>query len=166
MKPENIIKKLGLKPLEPEGGFYRETYLSPESVLSEHLPARYGADRRLSSAIYYFLEKGAVSKMHRLLSDEVFHFYAGDPVQLLTLNPQGGGSLVFLGKDIMSGQHPQVVVPSGVWQGMALVPGGEFALMGTTVAPAYTRDDFELGDPEKLSKRFPDYSELIKTVSG
>jgi len=104
--------------------------------------------------------------MHTLLSDEVFHFYAGDPVQLLTLSPQGGGSLVFLGKDIMSGQHPQVVVPAGVWQGKALVPGGEFALMGTTLAPAYTRDDFEPGDPDKLSKRFPDYSGLIKTLSG
>lgn len=165
MKPENVIKRLGLKPLEPEGGLYRETYLSPESVSAEHLPERYGGDRRFSSAIYYFLERGMVSKLHRLPSDEVYHFYAGDPVQLLTLSPEGGGGLVFLGKDIMSGQRPQAVVPAGVWQGMSLVPGGEFALMGTTVAPAYVPEDFEPGDPAELSKRFPDYSELIKTLS-
>ncbi len=166
VKPENIIKRLGLEPLEPEGGLYRETYLSSESISSKCLPERYDGDRRFSSAIYYLLEKGTVSKMHRLLSDEVFHFYAGDPVELLTLSPAGGSSLIFIGKDIMSGQRPQVVVPAGVWQGMTLVPGGEFALMGTTVAPAYTREDFEQGDPEKLSKQFPDHSELIRKLSG
>ncbi len=165
MKPENIIKKLGLEPLETEGGLFRETYVSPESVSSEHLPGRYKSDRNFSSAIYYFLKKGTVSRMHRLLSDEVYHFYAGDPVQMLSLTPGGAAGLVFLGKDIMSGQYPQVVVPGGVWQGMSLVPGGEFALMGTTVSPAHTQEDFELGNPEKLSEQFPDHTELIKTLS-
>ncbi len=164
VKPANIIKRLGLTPLEPEGGLHRQTYLSPESVSSGHLPDRYGGDRRFCSAIYYLLEKGTVSKMHRLLSDEIYHFYAGNPVQLLSLSSEGS-SLIFLGKDIMAGQRPQAVVPAGVWQGMALVPGGEFALMGTTVAPAYTPEDFELGDPEKLSKQFPGYEGFIKTLS-
>ncbi len=164
LKPANIIKKLGLKPLEKEGGFYRQTYVSPETIASSHLPDRYGGHRSFSSAIYYFLQKDEVSVMHRLLSDEVYHFYAGDPVQLLTLKP-GGPGLVFLGNDIMFGQHPQVVVPAGVWQGMKIVDGGEYALMGTTVSPAYAEDDFELGDPEKLSEQFPGHSELIKTLS-
>lgn len=164
MKPANIIKKLGLKPLEPEGGLYRQTYVSSETVAASHLPDRYGGDRKFSSAIYYFLQKGEVSVMHRLLSDEVYHFYAGDPVQLLTLRP-GGAGLIFLGGDIMFGQHPQVVVPAGVWQGMKIVDGGEYALMGTTVSPAYTGDDFEMGDPEKLSGRFPAHAELIKELS-
>ncbi len=163
LKPENIIKKLGLEPLEPEGGFYRQNYVSSEFFPSSRLPHRYGGDRFFSSAIYYLLEKGSVSAMHRLLSDEVYHFYIGDPVQLLTLGPAGAG-VIFLGGDIMSGQHLQAVVPSGVWQGMKLVDGGEFALMGTTVSPAYTREDFELGDAEKLSGQFPASSELIKTL--
>ncbi|WP_462137980.1 cupin domain-containing protein [Candidatus Mycalebacterium sp.] len=164
MKPANIIKKLGLKPLEREGGLYRQTYVSPETVASSHLPDRYKGDRNFSSAIYYFLQKNEVSVMHRLMSDEVYHFYSGDPVQLLTLKP-GGPGLVFLGSDIMFGQYPQVVVPAGVWQGMKIVDGGEYALMGTTVSPAYTEDDFELGDPEKLCKQFSEHSGLIKTLS-
>ena len=103
--------------------------------------------------------------MHRLLSDEVYHFYLGDPVQLLTLSPAGAG-LMFLGADIMSGQHPQAVVPAGAWQGLKLVDGGEFALMGTTVSPAYRREDFELGDTEKLAERFPAHAGLIRELSG
>ncbi len=164
MNSSQLIKKLGLKPLEPEGGLYRETYVSSETFPPGSLPGRYGGDRKFSSAIYYLLEKGGVSAMHRLVSDEVYHFYSGDPVQLLTLSSSGAG-LIFLGTDIMSGQHPQVVVPAGVWQGMKLVDGGEFALMGTTVSPAYTQEDFEAGDTEELSKQFPSHAELIKTLS-
>lgn len=164
MKPENIIRKLGLEPLEPEGGLYRETYLSPETVAGNALPPRYGGDRRFSSAIYYLLRKGTVSAMHRLRSDEVYHFYLGDPVQLLTVTTTGAG-LMFLGPDIMSGQYPQVVVPAGAWQGLKLVDGGEFALLGTTVSPAFTRDDFELADTDALSKKFPAHAELLKTLS-
>lgn len=162
IKPEHIIKKLGLKPLEPEGGLYRETYVSAEAFPS--LPARYRGERRFSSAIYYLLEKGEVSAMHRLVSDEVYHFYLGDPVQLLTLKP-GGAGLMFLGPDIMSGQHLQAVVPAGAWQGLKLVDGGEFALLGTTVSPAYKPEDFELGDAEKLAERFPAHAGLIRELS-
>ncbi|MCY4046591.1 MAG: cupin domain-containing protein [Candidatus Dadabacteria bacterium] len=162
IKASHIIKKLGLKPLEPEGGLYRETYLSSETFPS--LPARYRGERRFSSAIYYLLEKGRVSAMHRLQSDEVYHFYLGDPVQLLTLSPAGAG-LMFLGTDIMSGQHPQAVVPAGAWQGLKLVDGGEFALMGTTVSPAYKQEDFELGNTEKLAERFPAHAGLIRELS-
>src|SRR5436190_331660 len=119
---ELIIKQLGLTPHPKEGGFFRETYRAAETFPAEHLPARYQGPRSVSTAIYYLLTPGTFSALHRLASDEIFHFYAGQTVKMLQLWPDGSGKEVLLGPDVLAGESPQVVVPRGVWQGSFLVP--------------------------------------------
>src|SRR5438046_10492032 len=126
---EEIIALWQLRPLPLEGGYYRETYRS-----SDRLPT---ADKALSTAIYYLLTPRTFSALHRLPSDEIFHFYLGSPVQMLQLWTDGEGRVVTLGPDVLAGQSPQVLVPRGVWQGRYLLPGGAYALLGTTLAPAF-----------------------------
>jgi predicted cupin superfamily sugar epimerase len=145
MTAEEVIAKLGLTPLPGEGGYYRETYRSAESI-SEGLSFRYGANatRSTGTAIYYFLTPETFSALHRLKSDEVYHFYRGDPVQLTTIDSDGNVQQVLLGSRFEEGERCQFVVPAGVWQGSRLIAGGKWALLGTTVAPGFIFEDCEL----------------------
>lgn len=165
MKAVQLIERLGLKPLEIEGGYYFETFRSEEKVKASYLPNRYDNDRCLSTAIYYLLTPETKSNIHRVRSDEIFHFYLGDPVQMIHLNPNGSSNILFLGNNIASGQRPQVVVPSGVWQGSKLVEGGEFALMGTTVAPGFEPEDYEQGIRNELTEMFPQHKKIIDSLT-
>src|SRR5262245_27477920 len=148
---QEIIAALDLRPLPREGGYYRETYRSAES--------RPDHGRTICTAIYYLLTPHTCSALHRLPSDEVFHFYAGDPVSMLQLWPDGNGRLVTLGSDIRAEQKPQVVVPAGVWQGSWLASGGSFALMGTTMAPGFEFEDYEAGARSTLTEQYPEFAE-------
>ena len=165
MTAEQLIAKLKLKPLEIEGGYFFETFRSGDTVANKHLPDRYKSDRCLSTAIYYLLTSDTKSKMHRILSDEVFHFYLGDPVQMLQLNPNGSSNIIYIGNDILAGQRPQIVVPAGVWQGCQLVEGGEFALMGTTVAPGFEFEEYQHGERRELTEMFPQHKGLIEVLT-
>lgn len=165
MTADQIIKRLNLKPLPVEGGLYYETYVSNEKIKAEHLPDRYKNDKSFSTAIYYMHTPETRSLMHRLPSDEVYHFYLGDPVQMLLLYPNGNASIIYLGQDIMSGQRLQFLVPAGVWQGSFLLEGGRFALMGVTVSPGFDFSDYEAGNRDELKKRYPRYSGLIDKLT-
>jgi len=166
MDADFIIKLLGLEPLHDEGGWYRETYRSDDRLpRGEKLPARYSTDKRFSTAIYYLITADNFSALHRLLSDEIFHFYLGDPVLMLMLHPDGTGETLVLGSDLAGGHHPQLVVTRGTWQGMKLIGDGRFALLGTTVAPSFDREDFELGDRAGLQETYPEYGELIEQLT-
>ena len=163
---QEIIDILGLEPMPREGGYYVETCRSDEMLGTEVLPARYTGPRRLHTAIYYLLTPDTFSTMHRVVSDEVFHFYLGDPVEMLHLFPDGSHAVLILGSDMVSGQRPQVLVPSGVWQGCRLIDGGEFALMGTTVAPGFEFADYEQGDPDQLTHQYPKCKPLIAALTS
>jgi predicted cupin superfamily sugar epimerase len=99
--------------------------------------------------------------MHRLLTDELYHFYLGDPVTMLQLLPDGTHRIITLGHDVLNGQKVQCVVTNNVWQGSFLVEGGRFALLGTTMAPAFDFSDFALGDRESLIRQYPGCKDLI-----
>lgn len=153
-----VIKKLNLVPLPEEGGFYRQTYKSAVTVEAHSQ----GAEKRAAStAIYFMLTPESFSALHRLKTDEVYHFYAGDPMQLIQIDESGFLKQTVMGFDLMSGHLPQVVVPKGVWQGSRLVEGGRWALLGCTVAPAFEFMDFELGSREMLLQQFPEARSLI-----
>jgi predicted cupin superfamily sugar epimerase len=158
---EQIKRLLKLEPHPEEGGYFIETYRSDESVPADALPDRYGADRACGSAIYYLLTPETFSAMHRLRSDEVFHFYLGDPVEMLHLWPDGSGQVITMGPDVLGGMRLQVIVPRGVWQGTRLLPGGRFALLGTTVAPAFEYADYEPGEREVLVEAYPEFREWV-----
>src|SRR5205085_8618727 len=132
------------------GGYFRETYRSADLLPASALPPHYRAPRWASTAIYYLLTPDTCSALHRLGSDEVFHFYLGSPVRMLQLFPDGQGKELIFGPDLLEGQSVQVVVPRGVWQGSVLEPGGAFALLGCTVAPGFEYADYEGGNRAEL----------------
>jgi len=158
---EQIIEMFEMKPLKGEGGYYVETYRSGEQISRPALPSRYLNDRSFGSAILYLLTPNTFSRLHRLKSDEVFHFYLGGPVTMLQLHPDGSDEVITLGQDISASQKLQVTVPQGTWQGCLLNEPGRFALMGTTAAPAFDFKDFEPGDRETLLRKYPAQKDLI-----
>ena len=165
LTPERVIEILGLRPHPAEGGYFVETYRAGEGSDASALPGRYGGDRAHSTAIYYLLTPETFSEMHRLQSDEVFHFYLGDPVEMLRLHPGGSGEVVLLGSDLDAGQRPQVVVARGVWQGSRLVEGGRLALLGCTVAPGFEFEDYEPGRREELIEAWPGWRERLEALT-
>ena len=167
MTAEELIRHLGLEPLPIEGGYFRQTYRSDETIARSALPGRYPSGRVFGTAIYYLLrdEPDCFSAMHRLPTEEIYHFYLGDPVELLLLKPEGGSERVVLGPDLLGEQHVQFVVPRGVWQGSRLRKGGQWALLGTTIAPGYDPSDYEGGEREDLLRRYPQEAELIRVLT-
>lgn len=164
---EEVIARLGLRPLPREGGWYHETYRAALDLPPAVLGPRYAGARPAATAIYYLLTPDTFSALHRLPGDEVFHFYLGDPVDQLQLDPQtGSGRVVTLGGDLTAGQCPQVVVRGGVWQGSVLRPGGAFALMGTTMAPGFDFADYEPADRGALAAAFPQFADWIGRLSA
>lgn len=164
---ERLIELLGLAPLPVEGGHFRQTYVSDEAVAASALPARYGRDKTFGTAIYYLLtdEADSFSALHRLPTEEIYHFYLGDPVEMLLLHPGGASESVVLGQDILAGQRVQSVVPRGVWQGSRLRPGGRFALLGTTMAPGFDVADYEGGERDALIRLYPAEAERIRALT-
>jgi predicted cupin superfamily sugar epimerase len=165
---EQVIDLLRLEPLPIEGGYYRVTYRAEETLDAATLPARYGAPRAYGGAIYYLLHGVSFSALHRLLTDEIYHFYLGQAVEMLLLYPDRHDEFVRLGADLAAGERVQVVAPRGVWQGSRLVGharANDFALMGTTMAPAYDQADFELGDRETLIAAYPQRADLIRALT-
>lgn len=168
MKAEDLIISLGLKPLPWEGGFYRETWRTEIEIPQDALGDAYNCARSAGTAIYYLLTPDTVSRMHRLPSDETFHFYLGDPVEMLLLYPpERATGIVTFGQDIAAGQVVQFTVPGNVWMGARLAPGGAagYTLMGTTVAPGFDFDDLEMGEGAELISKWPDAARLIEVLS-
>jgi predicted cupin superfamily sugar epimerase len=166
MTSEDVKKLLGLAPHPREGGWYVRMYEAEELVAAEAFAdGRYAGARRTGTAIYYLLEPETFSEMHRLKSDEVFHFYAGDAVEMLQLTMDGRGERVLIGNDLVHGQRPQVVVRRGVWQGARLVEGGRWALLGCTVSPGFEFEDYEEGERVGLCGLWPEFAEEIRALT-
>ncbi len=158
---EALIKTLDLVPLEPEGGYFAQTYCHTTNV-----PVKTGnigvvETRPLATAIYYLITQTTFSAIHRVKHDEVFHFYVGAPVELFTISPLGATKTQILGSNILAGERPQIRVPGEFWQGLKLAGNGEFALLGTTMSPGFDMKDFELGKAEALFQTFPNHKEEI-----
>jgi uncharacterized protein len=165
LSAERLKEILRLEPHPREGGWFRQTYMSAERIPHAALPSRYPGERAAATAIYYLLTPTTFSEMHKLASDEVFHFYLGDPVEMLQLRSDGTGEVVRLGTDIESGMKPQLLVPQGVWQGSRLVPGGEVALLGCTVSPGFDYADYEQGTRDRLAAEYPEFKALIAELT-
>ena len=159
MTAQEIKALLNLQPHPIEGGSFRRTYTSTGTA---DLPQ--GA-RAYGSAIYYLLEPGTFSEMHTLDSDEIFHFYLGDPVEMLQLYPDGRSALFTLGHDLSAGQQVQLVVPAGVWQGTRLLSDGKVALLGCTVIPGFDFADYRNAGYGELAEKWPSQAERIRALT-
>ena len=136
------VKALNLQP-HPEGGYFRETYRSAHST-----------------AIYFLLERGQISALHRIASDEAWHFYAGSPLTVFVIHPDGQREDIHLGTSSF-----QAVVPGGCWFGARVDDGGDYALVGCTVAPAFEFEDFELGTRANLVSQFPRHRDILAQLT-
>jgi uncharacterized protein len=167
MDAAQLIRELGLRPLPGEGGHFRETWRSDDTVRRTALPARYRGERCFGTAILYLLtsDPDSFSTLHRLPTDEVYHFYLGDPVELLLLFPGGEVEIATLGPDVLGGHRVQHVVPRGVWQGSRVKEGGAWALLGTTMAPGFEFADYEPGDRDRLMAMYPTAGDRIRSLT-
>ncbi|HUT31825.1 MAG TPA: cupin domain-containing protein [Sedimentisphaerales bacterium] len=163
---EQLIRFFAMKPLPREGGYYVETYRSRDKIAKAALPEKYAGERNLATAILYLITPDAFSALHKIISDEIFHFYLGDPVTMLQLHPDRTSEVITLGHDVLNGQRVQVAVPAGTWQGCFLNEPGRFALMGTTVVPGFEPADFELAARAELLEKYPNRRDLIVKLTA
>jgi predicted cupin superfamily sugar epimerase len=156
-EPEQIITALNLQPLPFEGGWYAQTYKSIDTLSRVSLPERYLGPRALSTAIYFLMTatQEGFSALHRLQGDEILHYYLGDPIDSLLIHADGSFKKIVIGPDILNGQVVQLVIQAGTWQGHRVRLGGNFTLIGSTMAPGYEDEDFELGNRRMLCQQYP-----------
>jgi len=151
--PDELVAHYGLEPIPREGGLFRRTWAGPERP----------DGRPEGSAIVALLTAapGDFSALHRLPTDEIWHFYLGDPLDLLLLAPDGTSRTAVLGPDVLAGQHLQLTVPAGTWMGGRVAAGGAWTFFGCTMAPGFTYEGYEHGDAAELSARYPTRADRI-----
>lgn len=155
------IEKLELTT-HVEGGAFREVYRSELNIPKTVLPLFFQGARNASTSIYFLLSSGQFSAFHRIASDELWHFYYGDPLLVYEIGHNGRLQTHRLGSDLEKGESFQTVVRAGSWFASAPAPGSEYALVGCTVAPGFDFADFELANRDALSAQYPEHAELIK----
>lgn len=158
------VKRLRMQP-HPEGGYFAETYRSSEAIPAGALPGRFAGSRSFSTAIYFLLEGHHVSALHRIEADELWHFYAGNPLDVFVLSENGDLETIRLGQNPEADEMFQAVVPAGRWFGAKPVRPDGYALVGCTVAPGFDFQDFELADRAALLAEFPQHRAVIELLT-
>ncbi|RRB03668.1 cupin domain-containing protein [Larkinella rosea] len=149
----------------PEGGYFAETYRSTEKIPHEALPDRFSGDRSFSTGIYFLLENHHISALHRIQADEMWHFYAGGPLNVYVIHPSGELETIRLGNDPTRGEVFQAVVPAGCWFGSKPAADSVYSLVGCTVAPGFDFADFELANRADFAEAYPQHREVIELLT-
>ena len=158
------VQAFAMQP-HPEGGYFAETYRSTESISQSALPGRFRGERSFCTAIYFLLESHHVSAFHRITSDEIWHFYAGGPLEIFVISATGELTIIRLGNNPEQGEVFQAVVPAGCWFGSKPTVGVDFSLVGCTVAPGFDFADFEMADRFNLLAEFPQHRAVIEMLT-
>ena len=158
------IEKLGLHS-HPEGGHFKETYRSHERIPQEALPPHYKGDRNFSTAIYFLLKEGEFSAFHRLKGDEMWHYHAGDPLEIFIIKKDGSLEKVYLGPNLDAGEQPQATIYKNQWFAARVNNPQGYTLMSCTMTPGFEFVDFELADQASLIEEYPHHKELIKRLT-
>ena len=164
---DELVQSLKLAP-HPEGGFFRETYRATEVLSKDALGSQHTGPRSASTAIYFLVTAGSFSALHRIASDEVWHFYAGHPLEVISIDEHDQLHIVRVGVNLAAGEVPQYVVPQGRWFGSRLASPhapDAYALVGCTVAPGFDFADFELADRSALVARYPQHASIIEALT-
>lgn len=164
MKMEEVAKQLQLQP-HPEGGFYRETYRSSLKISANNLSTTFTSERNVATAIYFLIGAENFSAFHRILSDEMWHYYAGAPLHIHQIQPDGVYKLTKLGLAVEEGYEPQAVVPARHWFASECATSDSWSLVGCTVSPGFDFMDFEIADRGSLIKEFPQHRSLITRLT-
>jgi predicted cupin superfamily sugar epimerase len=158
------IRKLNLTR-HPEGGYYKETFRAKEFIKAEHLPQRYNGNRCFSTSIYFLLESHEISALHRIKSNEIWHFYSGSSLTLYRIDPEGMLFKMKLGNDLNNGELFQVHIKAGNWFGATVNERDSYSLVGCTVSPGFEFEDFEIGERRQLIRLFPRHKEIIQKLT-
>ena len=158
MNSKTLIQKLQLQP-HPEGGFYKETYRSEQTLVNDE-----GENRNVSTSIYYLLENNDKSHFHRIKSDELWYFHQGQALEIVSIQNQQLVSII-LGNDIENGEVPQAMIPANTWFGSHIKSETEFSLVSCSVAPGFDFADFEMAERDNLVQEFPDLSGVIESFT-
>jgi predicted cupin superfamily sugar epimerase len=161
---DDLILKLDLKP-HPEGGFFRETYRSAGEIDESSLDSQYKGKRNYSTCIYFLLTSDNFSAFHRIKQDEIWHFYDGSPIHLHIISELGIYTDHIIGINFKKGEVPQVVVPGGSWFAAEVINTNAYSLVGCTVSPGFSFDDFELKPRKDLIALFPDKANIISRLT-
>jgi predicted cupin superfamily sugar epimerase len=157
MTADQITKLLGLQP-HPTCGYVAETYRAQQRIPDEALPTMYAGSRPLASVLYFMVTAEARIRLHRIRSDQMYHHYMGEPLEVLLLYPDGTGEIKILGADLTAGMRPQLLIPGGTFHTSRLgkhSQTGSFALLGTTEWPGFESPDLELAEPATLMATYP-----------
>jgi predicted cupin superfamily sugar epimerase len=158
-KTQEIIKLLNLEKHPLEGGYYKRTYTSKFKSFFSGL----GEERFLASAIYYLFDENLVSRPHSLKQDEIWHFYSGSQIEVLLIYPDNISEIVTMGSDILRGDIPQLIIPAGSIFSAKLKKGGDYALIGASLSPAFDYEDYQDGDILDLINKFPQHGDFLKS---
>lgn len=148
-----------------EGGWYREVYRSDLLLQKDQLPSTFTASRNICTHIYFLLQKNGFSAFHRIKSDELWHFYDGDPLIIYEIDNEGKLTEHLLGNNIQKGESLFCVVKTGNWFASRVAKDGEYGLAGCTVSPGFDFEDFEMADKKFLSKMYPQHASLISELA-
>lgn len=151
---DEIKQLLGLAP-HPTCGFVSESYRSTLQIPASALPAEYGSPRPYGSVLYFLVTPDAHMQLHRIRSDQMYHHYLGDPLEVLLLYEDGRGEVRVVGSDLAGGMRPQLTIPGGTFHVSRLRAGAAYALLGTSEWPGVEPPDVEVGDPAVLATRYP-----------
>src|SRR5215213_5982932 len=164
---EEVKAMLDLEP-HPTCGFVAETYRSPLKIPATALPEAYEGDRPYGSALYFLVSPEAQIVMHRIRSDQLYHHYMGDPLEVLMLYPDGTGAVAAVGSDLAGGERPQLFVPGGTFHTSRLLAPEDsgYALLASTEWPGVEPPDVEHGDIEELVAAFPEMDTQIRAFTG
>ncbi len=162
---DEIIKRLELKP-HPEGGFFKETYRSQGEIKEDSLDPSYNGKRNYSTCIYFLLTSDSFSAFHRINQDEIWHFYDGSPIRLHTISEEGNYEYFVIGRNFVNGEEPQLIVPSGSWFAAEVINNGDFSLVGCTVSPGFSFEDFEMGSRKELISQFPQHEKIVTRLTN
>ena len=163
MTVQQLIQQYNLQP-HPEGGWYKETYKSTEYISGNTLPERFDGSRSFSTAIYFLLPAEQFSAFHRIQSDELWHFYAGEPLNIYVIDGEGVLSIIKLGNNILDGETMQAVVFAGCWFASRPVNSSGYSFVGCTVSPGFDFADFELAQADNLMQLYPQHQALIQSL--
>ena len=159
-----IIEQLDLKP-HPEGGYFKETYRSTGLVNADSLDESYGGERNYSTCIYFLLTSESFSALHRIKQDEIWHFYQGSTIRLHMISNNGEHTEHLIGNNLSNGEVPQFVVPGGYWFAAEVIGEDTYALVGCTVSPGFSFEDFELQSRKELTELFPHLERTIAQLT-
>ncbi|RKX85995.1 MAG: cupin domain-containing protein [Spirochaetes bacterium] len=167
IRPEDIIEKLNLIPLENEGGFFKQTWASDLTYIRSGAFISSSERNPLGTAIYFLLVNSpeGFSALHTLPYPEIYHFYLGDSIKLSLFHKNGEVEQIIMGQDVLNGEHLQFTVPGDVIQGSRIVGGGKFALIGTTMTPGFIFDDLKTKSQEEMIIMYPEYKKLIMSLT-